>query len=153
MKENKKKYIFYFFVTLTIAVVFKYFQNSSQHSLVNKSIKVTENNNEIVPLQNKEVQRSPASVKIKKPNKPHLLTNIKDLDSHQAIIDKTSKMYFSKLPKNIEWDLTHIADLSQGNQLKVSLHNIQTGEKTSYHALVDKDSGRILTTWHREIRH
>lgn len=149
MKSSKKKYIFIFFLVTMTAVGF-YYSSPTKSTLVKQPSKLKESEVAKIDRYENKSTRLPASVVINKNVVTSKPVSYSDEQS-QAIINKTSKMYFSKLPKNIEWDLTHVADLAKGNQLKISLHNTHTGEKTSYHALVDKNSGKILTTWHRQI--
>lgn len=68
-------------------------------------------------------------------------------------IKLVEKKYFSILPNHIKWSVTPVASTSKGQQVRINLNDSISGKKTSYHALVEPHSGKILTTWHRQIQH
>ena len=150
---SRSRKVFSFFIAAIIAGgVYYYFTNTPSKTLslqMHNELVLDEKTMAINSLDS-QTQRAPASV-----NKASIALNSHSLNHTQTqkLIAKTEAMYFSKLPTNIKWQLETVSVHSKGQNVKISLVDTKSGKKTSYMALVEADSGKILTTWHREIRH
>lgn len=68
-------------------------------------------------------------------------------------LERMKQQYLSKLPGFMTSKITPEGSFKEGIRVLIELKNSRTDEQTSYNALIEHGTGRVISTWNRKIVH
>lgn len=101
-----------------------------------------------------ETKRAPASSALRKIDTDNQTGSVQEENSPMIKtvgIEKMKNIYFKSLPSYMKWEVIDQGQYRNGKQVRIELKDQLNHKATSYNALVNEKTGRILATWNRQI--